>query len=502
LFMKYNSTRSKEFECNSAYAIKTGLAHDGGLFVPSEIPAMSIEDIEAMVPQSFAERAVKILRSYLTDYTDAELTECVNAVYTKEKFETDSVTPVYKLNSEVYFLELWHGVTCAFKDVALQMLPHLLTRAIAKTGEEKTAVILVATSGDTGKAALEGFKDVKGTEIAVFYPRDGVSDIQRLQMVTQEGENVTVGGINGNFDDAQSGVKAIFNDAEYNKMLEEKGYMLSSANSINWGRLVPQIIYYFSSYCDLLKNEEIELGEKVNFVVPTGNFGDILAGYYAMLMGLPVGKLICASNKNDVLTEFINTGVYNKNREFYVTSSPSMDILISSNLERFLYDVTGKDCARVKAWMEELAESGKYEIPNITKQRIKEIMWGGFCDEENTSKTIKDVFDEYGYIMDPHTAVAKYVYDEYAAQTEDKTKTIILSTASPFKFNGSVLKALKGEEALEGKNEFELLEQLSEITNLKVPASLSGLRGKEVRFDYSVEKENMKNFLNSRLNIE
>ncbi len=498
--MKYLSTRSKDYECPSAEAIKTGLAPDGGLFVPDSFPKLTEEEIAALASESYNMRAFNILRRFLNDFTDEEIMSCISAAYNKQKFETESITPVYKLNNQVYFLELWHGCTCAFKDIALQILPHLLTRSLKKTGDDRTAVILVATSGDTGKAALEGFKDVEGTKIAVFYPESGVSDIQRAQMVTQEGKNVGVSGIFGNFDDAQTGVKMIFTDKEYVKLLDEKGYMLSSANSINWGRLVPQIVYYFSAYCDLLKNEEIAPGEPVNFVVPTGNFGDILAGYYAKLMGLPVNKLICASNKNNVLTDFINTGVYDRNRSFYTTSSPSMDILISSNLERFLHEITGKDFARVKGWMETLSATGKYEVPDITKTKIKEVLWGGFASEEDTLLSIKDTFEAYGYIMDTHTAVGKNVYDHYLFETGDTTKTVILSTASPFKFNRSVLGALRGEQNLSG-DEYTLLETLSKLTGLKVPHSLSQLKAKPVRFSKTLEKGEMKDYVSSLLDI-
>ena len=497
--MNYNSTRSNDFECTSSHAIKTGLAPDGGLFVPDDFPSVSIHEIDKMKDCTYVQRAQNIIGKYLTDFTAEEIAECVNAAYNREKFGSDSITPVYKLNNNVYFLELWHGVTCAFKDVALQILPHFLTKAIKKTNDDRTVVILVATSGDTGKAALEGFKDVEGTKIAVFYPNDGVSDIQRLQMITQDGNNVAVGGILGNFDDAQSGVKKIFTDEEFKKYLEEKGYMLSSANSINWGRLLPQIVYYFSSYCDMLKAEEISLGDKVNFVVPTGNFGDILAGYYAKRMGLPVNKLICASNENNVLTDFIRTGVYNKNRDFRVTASPSMDILISSNLERFLYDVAGKDCSTVKGYMDALATDGKYEVSADMKEKISEILWGGCCDDNDTLLTVIDTFESYGYIMDTHTAVGKNVYDQYLFETGDMTKTVILSTASPYKFNNAVLTALEGEETLEGKTEFELLDQLNAKTSLDIPKSLNELRTKAPRFTDSVEKDKLKEFVCSKL---
>jgi threonine synthase len=496
--MIYHSTRSKNFEYTDAEVIKTGLAPDGGLFVPREFPALSREEITALAGEGYNARAMNILRRFLPGFTDTELSECVNAAYNKQTFETESIAPVYKLNRRVYFLELWHGRTCAFKDVALQILPRLLIHALRKTGDNRTAVILTATSGDTGKAALEGFRDVAGAKIAVFYPESGVSDIQKLQMTTQEGENVAVGGIFGNFDDAQAAVKAIFTDAAYRDALDAKGYMLSSANSINWGRLVPQIVYYFSAYCDLLKSEEIEAGEAVNFVVPTGNFGDILAGYYAKLLGLPVRKLICASNQNNVLTDFIATGVYDRNRPFYTTSSPSMDILVSSNLERFLYEITGKDDNLVKGWMTELAAAGRYEVPDVTKRKLKEILWGGCCGAEDTLLSVKDTFEAYGYIMDPHTAVGKNVYDQYLFETGDVTKTVIVSTASPFKFSESVLTALNGGVP-DGADSFDLLERLSAQTGLKTPDALARLKTKPARFSRTLRKDEMTDFINTAL---
>lgn len=493
--MKYNSTRSENYRCTSAEAIKQGLAPDGGLFVPESFPGFSLEEIKDFSNMTYQHRAVKILGRFLTDFAPGEIEECVAKAYNKDSFATESITPVYKLGGGIYFLELWHGVTCAFKDLALQILPHLLTKSLKKTGDERTAVILVATSGDTGKAALEGFSDVEGTKIAVFYPRDGVSDIQKLQMTTQKGSNVTVSGIKGNFDDAQSGVKKIFTDKEFISELDKRGYTLSSANSINWGRLVPQIVYYFSAYADMLHAGELSLGEKVNFVVPTGNFGDILAGYYAKLLGLPVNKLVCASNKNNVLTDFIKTGEYNKNRQFYTTHSPSMDILISSNLERFIYNMADNNPQKTKEYMDTLASDGKYTVSDEIKEKMQQILWGGCCDDEATAQAIKETFEQYGYVMDTHTAVGKKVCDEYLKQTGDKTKTVVLSTASPFKFNGAVLSAIKGEEAIKNKTEFELLDMLSEISGLVIPKGLSELKNDEIRFPGYIEKEDMKGFV-------
>ena len=499
--MEYTSTRDNNLSVSAAYAIKTGLAPDGGLFVPKSFPRVFGEELLELAQLPYAERAVKILEKFLTDFSEAELSDCAYSAYNKEKFETDEIAPLYKLTDGVYFLELWHGPTCAFKDMALQILPHFLKKSVVKTGETKEVVILVATSGDTGKAALEGFKDVNGTRIIVFYPEKGVSDIQKRQMITQEGNNVDVAAVNGNFDDAQSGVKKIFGDKEYAQILERNNFMLSSANSINWGRLVPQIVYYFSAYCNLLKCEEIQLGEPVNFVVPTGNFGNILAAYYAKEMGLPIGKLICASNENNVLTDFIRTGVYDKNRPFKTTGSPSMDILISSNLERLLYHVTGCDDAQVADWMKKLAETGRYEVSEAVKAKIQELFYGGFCDDDATEKTIAETSREHGYVMDTHTAVAKCVYDQYCEETGDTTKSVIVSTASPFKFSNRVLEAIAGQEALEGLDEFKMLEALAEKADLTIPAPLAGLKSKAVIFSATCEKTEMYEVVSHMLNL-
>ncbi len=500
--MQYQSTRNKSIAVSSALAIKTGLSAEGGLFVPETLPTVSLEEIGQLADKNYHERAYFVLSKYLTDFTDEELNKCITSAYTTEKFASSDIAPVKKLNDSTYFLELWHGPTCAFKDMALQILPHLLTTSMKKTNEDKEVVILVATSGDTGKAALEGFRDVDGTRIIVFYPDNGVSEIQKLQMVTQDGANVGVAAVKGNFDDAQSGVKIIFTDADYKTELEKSGFMLSSANSINWGRLVPQIVYYFSAYADLLKNGEIKLGDKINVVVPTGNFGNILASYYAMKMGLPVNKFICASNENNVLTDFIKTGVYDKNRAFHATISPSMDILISSNLERFLYDLTDRDDTVIADWMKALNTEGKYEVSADVKAKIDTLFDAGCCNDEQTKAAIKACSDKYGYTMDTHTAVAKHVYDEYVAKTGDTTKTIIASTASPFKFNQSVLVALDGDAAVEGKGEFELLEQLSERSGLDIPKSLYELKDKERRFSLVCDKDAMKATVSDFLSIK
>lgn len=499
--MQYKSTRNNSISLTSAKAIKQGLSTEGGLFVPESIPQISLDEIIDMQNMNYRERAEFILSRYLTDFTKEEVSHCVNSAYTKEKFETDNIAPVYKLNDSTYFLELWHGPTCAFKDMALQILPHLLTTSMKKTDESDEVVILVATSGDTGKAALEGFRDVPGTRIIVFYPDNGVSEIQKLQMITQEGNNVSVCAVKGNFDDAQNGVKRIFTDDEYKNILAANHFKLSSANSINWGRLVPQIVYYFSAYADMLAAGEIKAGEKINIVVPTGNFGNILASYYAFMMGLPVNRFICASNKNNVLTDFINTGVYNRKRDFHTTISPSMDILISSNLERFLYHISGGDDSFTADIMAKLANDGVYEVPEDIKNKIKALFSGGCCDDEATMKAINACREEYGYVIDTHTAVAKSVYDKYVEETKDTTKTVIASTASPFKFNQSVLIALDGSGAVAGKDEFTLLEELSEKSGMKIPKSLAELKNKTKLFESVCEKMEMVNVVSDFLQI-
>ncbi len=497
--MNYKSTRDNNISVKSSEAIAKGLSPEGGLFVPDSIPVISLNNIKYMADMTYCQRAHEILGRFLTDFTEEELDKCINKAYTKEKFETNSIAPVYKLNNSQYVLELWHGPTCAFKDMALQILPHLLTTSVKKLGIDRETVILVATSGDTGKAALEGFRDVQGTKIIVFYPDDGVSQIQRLQMCTQEGNNVFVSAVNGNFDDAQNGVKAIFTDKEYENELLALKKSLSSANSINWGRLVPQIVYYFSAYCDMVKAEEIPVGDEVNICVPTGNFGNILAAYYAKCMGLPVKKLICASNKNNVLTDFINTGVYDRNRDFFVTTSPSMDILISSNLERLLYMISGGRADVVSGYMKELSQNGTYTVSDEIKNEIKEHFYGGFADDEKCAETIKKTYDKFGYVTDTHTAVAVSVHDDYVKNTGDDTKTIIASTASPFKFNGAVLSALQGEAEIAELDEFRLLEKLAQDYDLHVPYSLDTLEEKEVRFEVVCDKDQMKAVVNEFL---
>ncbi len=496
--MFYRSTRNSGVNVTSAQAIAQGISQDGGLFVPSEIPSVSLDEIKALGEKTYAERALFVFSKFLTDYTEAEIRYCVDGAYNTKNFDTDNIAELAHLFDGTYMLELWHGPTCAFKDMALQILPYLLTTATKKINLNKKVVILVATSGDTGKAALEGFKDVEGTEILVFYPEDGVSAMQKKQMTTQEGENVGVCAIKGNFDDAQNGVKAIFTNPEIAGKLADNGMMFSSANSINWGRLAPQIIYYVSSYAQLVADGEIELGDKINIVVPTGNFGNILAGYYAKHMGVPVNKLICASNANNVLTDFIKTGIYDRNRPFHTTISPSMDILISSNLERLLYHLCGSDDAQIREWFGKLAETGRYEVTDDVKKALADEFYAGCCNDDQTKACIKEIYDEYSYTCDTHTAVAVKVYKDYVSATGDKTKTVIASTASPYKFSGSVLSAVGKDTDCD---EFGLVDELAEVSNIPVPASLAALKDKEIRFSKVIEKTAMKNYVFEALGI-
>ena len=456
--MYYVSTRNKEDRRTAAEAIAQGLAVDGGLMTPEVFPKLSHNALDTMRDMSYQQRAVYVMNSYLDDFTASELSAYADKAYGGEKFDVKEVAPVRAVDENTYCLELWHGPTCAFKDMALQMLPHLLSASLVKNQEEKTVCILVATSGDTGKAALEGFKDVDKTRILVFYPKDGVSAIQELQMNTQEGDNVGV------------------------------CFFLSSANSINWGRVLPQIVYYISAYCDLLREGRIQKGERINVCVPTGNFGNILAAYYAREMGVPIGRLICASNSNNVLTDFLCTGVYDRNRTFYNTMSPSMDILISSNLERLLFSLSNHDDAEVRGYMEELARSGRYEVSPAIKGRLEKLFAAGFCDDAQTQKVIGRMWQEHRYLIDPHTAVAFDVLDQYRRDTGDTTPTVVVSTASPFKFCDSVLGALGVSELAAGT---AILDQLSQQTGVPIPAPLAALKDKTVRFGRSVTKEHM-----------
>ncbi len=488
--MLYTSTRDKSIKVSSAQAIARGISEEGGLFVPCEIPQFNIEKISSMVSMNYIDRAKTVLREYLTDFSEEELDYCVKGAYSADKFSSEKIAPTVNIDGNKNILELWHGPTCAFKDMALQLLPYLMTVSAKKTADGKTIVILVATSGDTGKAALEGFKDVDDTKILVFYPVDGVSPMQKLQMTTQEGQNVSVCAINGNFDDAQSAVKSIFTDNDIKAQLAEKNMMFSSANSINWGRLVPQIVYYFSAYCDLVEMGKIKAGDEINAVVPTGNFGNILAGYYAKMMGLPIKTLVCASNSNNVLTDFLKTGIYDRNRAFYTTTSPSMDILISSNLERLLYHMSGCDDILVKDLMSQLSDCGKYKVSEKLISDIQTVFDAGFTSEDNVDSTIKYHFDKYKYLCDTHTAVAVKVYDEYVKETDDDIPTVIDSTASPYKFSASVLNAV-----LEGKapnlDEFSMVDELNKVTGAEIPKPIASLKDKSVRFNNVCNKEDM-----------
>ncbi len=484
--MLYTSTRDASIKVSSATAISQGISNEGGLFVPESIPSLCEADFERIAALDYIGRAKEVLKLYLTDFTEDELEYCVNGAY-NGTFDNNCPAPLKKLDNGEYILELWHGPTCAFKDLALQLLPFLLTTSAKKVGKGRT-VILVATSGDTGKAALEGFADVENTDIVVFYPNNGVSPMQKLQMDTQKGNNVFVCSINGNFDDAQSGVKRIFTDNSIKALLKENGMEFSSANSINWGRLVPQIVYYVSAYCDLLKNGE-DLTNGFNVVVPTGNFGNILAAYYAKYMGVPINKLICASNSNNVLTDFIKTGKYDRNREFFTTASPSMDILISSNLERMLYHLGNNDAKGTAKLQKSLAQTGEFSIEGEMLEQLQSLYSAGCCDDTNTLETIKDKFNKYNYLLDTHTAVAVKVYDDYVKASADRTPTVIASTASPYKFSASVLKAIDNSKCC--SDEFEMLESLMSVTGVDAPAPIKALKGATPRFNNICEKDEM-----------
>ncbi len=488
--MQYISTRNANIGMSAAEVIAMGLAHDGGLFVPEALPALKKNAVAALAAMGYQQRAVYIMSMFLDGYSIEELTDIAEKAYNTNNFDTPEIAPLHSIDETASFLELWHGPTCAFKDMALQALPHFLTSALIKTGEEREVCILTATSGDTGKAALEGFCDVDRTKIMVFFPKDGVSDIQKLQMTSQKGDNVFVCSVVGNFDDAQTGVKQIFSDEKLREQLSEKGYFLSSANSINWGRLLPQIVYYVSAYCDLINKGTIKNGDPINICVPTGNFGNILAGFYAKSIGLPINKLICASNSNNVLTDFIKTGTYDKNRDFYTTTSPSMDILVSSNLERLLFELSGHDDGLIRKYMDSLNATGAYTVNEIIRNAIQKDFVAGFCDDKQTAETIKDVFFKHNYLIDTHTAVGYKVYRDYVSETGDKTHTVIASTASPFKFCEAVLAALGRNYKLPG---LELIEKLEEVSGVKAPTPLTSLKDQKERFTQSVNKEEMTN---------
>ncbi len=481
----YSSTRGNGGKIKASQAILKGLAEDGGLFVPDSIPALD-KSLEELSKMSYRQVAYEVMKLFLTDFTEEELKNCINRAY-DSKFDVPEIAPL-KYADGAYYLELFHGATIAFKDMALSILPHLMITSARKNNIKDEIVILTATSGDTGKAALAGFADVEGTRIIVFYPKNGVSPIQEKQMVTQKGANTLVVGINGNFDDAQTGVKKMFNDRELEKELGDKGFRFSSANSINIGRLVPQIVYYVYSYAQLLKAGKIKDGEAINIVVPTGNFGNILAAFYAKNMGLPVAKLICASNTNKVLYDFFESGDYDRNREFHLTSSPSMDILISSNLERLIYRIAGNDPARNNELMADLSSKGIYTINDEERKGLKDF-YGGFADEKETAEEIKKVYDDCGYVIDTHTAVASYVYRKYAENSGDKAVTVIASTASPFKFTRSVMNAI--DPKYDSMGDFELVDELSKIGKVKIPRAIEDIRTAPVLHDHVCEINEM-----------
>lgn len=484
--LSYQSTRGGEAGVTASQAILKGLAADGGLFMPCFIPKLD-KTMKELSLMTYQETAYEVMKLFLTDYSEAELKSCIERAY-DSKFDTEEIAPLSKADG-AYYLELYHGSTIAFKDMALSILPHLMTTAAKKNQVKNKIVILTATSGDTGKAAMAGFADVEGTEIIVFYPKDGVSRVQELQMVTQKGDNTHVASIHGNFDDAQTGVKKIFGDKEFADFLEKKGYQLSSANSINIGRLVPQIVYYVYAYAKLLSGGEIADGEFINVTVPTGNFGNILAAYFAKQMGLPVKTLICASNDNKVLFDFFQSGTYDRNRDFILTSSPSMDILISSNLERLIYLSTGCDASLSAALMKELSEKGSYTVTGEMRKKMADFA-GGFALEEENKSTIKDLFDRTGYLIDTHTGVASAVYHNYKETTGDNTKTVIASTASPYKFSRNVLEAIEGKQ--ETEDEFQIIDHLAGVSGIAIPQAVEEIRTAPVRHNTECDADQMK----------
>ncbi|MDD3204325.1 MAG: threonine synthase [Lachnospiraceae bacterium] len=491
----YKSTRSEDTEVKASEAILKGLANDGGLFVPESIPALD-KSLEELSTMTYQEVAYEVMKLFLTDFTEEELKTCITRAY-DSKFDTEVIAPVTGKESP-YFLELYHGATIAFKDMALSILPHLMITAAKKNHVDNDIVILTATSGDTGKAALAGFADVKGTKIIVFYPKNGVSPIQEKQMVTQKGDNTYVVGIHGNFDDAQTGVKTLFSDKELADEMAAKGYQFSSANSINIGRLVPQVVYYVYAYAQLLQKNEIQKGEKINVVVPTGNFGNILAGFYAKNMGVPIDKLICASNDNKVLYDFFSTGTYDRNREFVLTTSPSMDILISSNLERLIYRIAGNSAEKNAELMVSLSAKGSYDITDTMKKELKDF-YGNYATEKETAEIIQELYQKDGYVIDTHTAVAAAVYKKYTADTKDTTKTVIVSTASPYKFGRSVMTAINGK--YDALSDFDLIDELEKISNVKVPNAIEEIRKAPVLHNHICEKDQMKKTVKEFLNI-
>ena len=492
----YHSTRNSEETATASEAILKGLTSDGGLFVPDSIPKLNVS-LEDLTQMSYQEIAYAVMKEFLTDFTEEELKTCINNAY-DSTFDTEEIAVTKKVDG-AYYLELFHGATIAFKDMALSILPHLLVTSARKNNVKNEIVILTATSGDTGKAALAGFADVPGTKIIVFYPKSGVSPIQEKQMVTQKGDNTYVIGIKGNFDDAQTGVKKMFSNKELAKVMNDNGFQFSSANSINIGRLVPQVVYYVKAYADLLKQGALKAGEPMNVVVPTGNFGNILASYYAKQMGIPIGKFVCASNKNKVLFDFFETGKYDRNREFYVTTSPSMDILISSNLERMIYRIAGNDAKQCAKFMAALTKDGEYVITDAMKAELSEF-FGAFGSEEETAVKIKEVYDKEGYVMDTHTAVAAVAYDKYKAATgDDKTPTVIASTASPYKFTRSVMDAI--DPAYDAEDDFELVDELNKVSKTAIPKAIEEIRTAPVLHDTVCETAAMEDEVKKILGI-
>ena len=491
----YNSTRSTGNPVKASTAILKGLSDDGGLFVPDHIPALD-KSVEELSKMTYQEVAYEVMKLFLTDFTEEELKNCINKAY-DAKFDTEVIAPLVEAQG-AYYLELFHGATIAFKDMALSILPHLLITSAKKNNIQNEIVILTATSGDTGKAALAGFAEVEGTRIIVFYPKKGVSPIQEKQMVTQKGDNTFVVGIHGNFDDAQTGVKKIFSDKEFAKEMDAKGFQFSSANSINIGRLVPQIVYYVYAYAQLLAEEKITAGEKINVVVPTGNFGNILAAFYAKNMGLPINKLICASNDNKVLYDFFSTGTYDRNREFMLTTSPSMDILISSNLERLIYRIAGNDAVKNAELMAALNGTGKYDITDDMKAQLNDF-YGNYASEAETAEMIKNLYEDCGYVIDTHTAVAASVYGKYVKETGDNTKTVIASTASPYKFTRSVMEAIDSKYAAMG--DFELVDELTKLANVAIPNAIEEIRSAEVRHNNICEVNEMQQVVRNFLHM-
>ena len=488
--MAFFSTRGESCVIASQ-AILRGLAPDGGLYVPAMFPAFTAEQMDSLFSKDYAGRAADVLKASLEDYTSTEIEQAVRAAYSLERFDDPRITPLKQIDDSTWIMELFHGPTLAFKDIALQLLPHLMKLAALKNGEKREVSILVATSGDTGKAALEGFRDVEGTSCTVFYPLDGVSDVQKLQMVTTGGNNTHVIAVKGNFDDAQTGVKELFSSETFAQEMNGKGKVLSSANSINFGRLVPQIVYYFSAYADLVNSHAITPGDPVNFCVPTGNFGDILAGYYARNMGLPVNRLICASNRNNVLTDFLNTGIYSTHRTFFRTLSPSMDILVSSNLERLLYEAADRDGGLIRVWMNQLKECGSYSVGDQRRDWIQDVFWGDCADNKDTLLEIRKQFHENQYLMDPHTAVGSHVLRQYRIRKNDPTVTVLLSTASPYKFAADVLRGVAGEDAVKDLDPFACSEELERLTGMPMPKQVRELRDLPVRHTAVCERDAM-----------